>query len=223
MFIGEEPLPAIGRIIKSKTAARDMKALLADVAKDETGEALEGVKAAAKLWFRQQFGGAVEEGAGLSKINKGVLERLLKQGSNECAGVAQIFNKPGELALLDKAHEQLLILARQEGTAGKTQVAGKNAINNIRIVFASAFGIIKGGAIFQLGRYMQSLFGIDPKKGLQRLVFDALMDPKLLKVLKTMDTDKLQPITRNKMRTYILNNALDQDEDLQEDDEGEKS
>lgn len=210
LFLDRDPVDAVKSAMGGTTdPAGTMKELVRAAKQDATGEALEGLKSSVKLWARDQLTTAART---LSDTPAASMARLEKFFRNEARmkAMREVFT-PQELGWMNKAREELQLLARRDtvkSTSGSPTSDLNIKADQVRIVLASMYGIVRGRGVFQLGKWMSDAMGVNPKAAARELLLDSMLDPELAKTLLMKETKQFETVIRGRLKTYITNNAL---------------
>ena len=122
----------------------------------------------------------------------------------------QLFTKD-EIKVLENIQRQLNnfdAINFQVTTGSPTEVIRENK-NRLRIILASWYGIVKGRGIFAISEFVQkNILGVDPAKTTTKLLSDAMLDPKLARLMLQKYTLKNKNQVNQKIGNYLSNNLI---------------
>ena len=201
---GEDTVSAVGKAISSPTPARAMAELVEFSAKDKTGQAKEGLRAALSDHLQR----AVQKGrqlpGGQMSLMQSQLKRLLTD-TRKREALEQLYTK-GELKILDRIQSQMDIMDRinVQVTSGSSTAPLLNTAENVRTIFASLWGIVKGTGIFFITKRIRNAISGDPKVLFEKALIESMLNPELAKqMLKKPSTKNLSRVLRT-----VSNNLL---------------
>ena len=113
---------------------------------------------------------------------------------------------PSEIAKLNAVKSRLrdIVLSEKESSVPRI-LGGENLAEKARILLASVYGIIRGRALFALGKMVSNqITDVTPKEAAEELLTRSMLDPELAVQMLKKDTKASQ----DGLRTYILNNVV---------------
>ena len=212
-MINKNPVDAINSVFSSGTDhAKKMKQLIALAKKDPSGEALAGVKAALREWVwnkstsNQSKTLPVPED--IYELSRSQVNKLLNNNSTRKA-LNELFTK-SEMSVLDNVKNKLNEMdnINAQITTGSPTAVIEKAVDRVRIILASYYGIVKGRGIFAISKFVMSAAGFQPKELAAKVLTDAMLDPELAKKMLLRATTKNDEMMSNRMRLYLANNLL---------------
>lgn len=213
----DNPTDAVAKILNGDSKKQRFKQILTAAKKDTTGQAVEGLRDAVKLWVRKKAVTATSGESrtlftasekpsfnGVETILKDkealeALDELYPAGSKEMLALKQIRSKV----------EILSRLGRVQGTAGsQTRALGENQ-KHLNTVIAAAVA-----QNFKQNRVWQGVLKMlpDPREGIEKILVDAMVDPELARIMLLEPTEKNIDNIQKTLRTYVTNNILGADE-----------
>jgi hypothetical protein len=191
IFIEEGPDKAFNRILNSRSTSRDVQQLLRMAARDETGEATQGLKSAFSTYLLNGASSTQTDAAGNLFIDGGKLGRLL--GDRKVRSTMMQMYTKEERGRFDR----ILRTARRLDTArvsGERIPVTAESLGAIGVLVARLTGAavgrrvtntIQGPAI--LSEKFQQLLSAGVVNPARRLIEDSIVDEDLFKALLSLD------------------------------------
>jgi len=215
-----DPYEAVASILRSKTNVRQkMRQIAAAAKEDSTGEALEGLRDAVRLYIKEKAmptRGATQ--LTLETASDKIDFKQLKQAmsDNEIRGVLEDLYgaQSKEMRNFDKVLKEIEISTRPERVAGTTNSSTKPIEENIRRTGTTLAQIM--GQNFRQSRILNLAVSYLPdnsQEAVKQFMIDIILDPKMSETLMLRQTEENIPKIEKALRTYISNNVAGADED----------
>ena len=210
LVINKSPIEAINSVMTSPDSGKRMAQLVALAKQDKTGNSLEGLKSALKEWTWQKSTTTKNLPASeYFELSRAKVNQMLNTPNTRSA-LEQLFTKD-EIKVLENIQRQLNnfdAINFQVTTGSPTAVINENK-NRLRIILASWYGIVKGRGIFAISEFVQkNILGVDPAKTTTKLLSDAMLDPKLARLMLQKYTLQNKNNVNQKIGTYLSNNLI---------------
>ena len=217
-MINKNPVDAINSVFSSGTDhAKKMKQLIDLAKKDPSGEALAGIKAALREWVWNKSTSNQARTLPLPEdiyeLSRSQVNKLLNNNSTRKA-LNQLFTK-NEMSVLDNVKNKLNEMdnINAQITTGSPTAVIEKAVDRVRIIMASYYGIVKGRGIFAISKFVMQALGFKPKELAAKVLTDAMLDPELAKKMLLRATTKNDEMMSNRMRLYVTNNLLTKEQE----------
>lgn len=213
MFIEKDPVVAVKTILASSDPGKGMREAVTLAKRDKSGEALKGLRYAlgehidTSVRSASATGGVTRGDLKLGDLNKFVSAPKVQKA------MGQLYT-PAEMKALKAVRDKMEEMRRIDLPVDKSTITLDDKLmqgDQARVLFASMFGLITGRAVFQLTKWGSSLLGFNPTQKIDDLYMSVMLDPELAKLMLLRDT----PVTRERLKTYIANNLLAQDQEDQ--------
>ena len=209
-FIDRDPISAMEGVFRSDNPAQAMSDLMMRAKADRSGAAVAGLRSAFADYLQKNIRGTTEVGGEIQILQSQITNFLDNPKNRRALGV--IYD-PTEIRTLERVRDQIRLARRidQQVTTGlPTASLGQEARRAQTFLF-SLYGIVRGRGIFMLGRLLQRLSGRDPELIAQRLVTDAMLDPKLGRDLLMRDTLANRKKLEQRIVTWAADNLISSD------------
>ena len=212
LMLNKSPVDAINNVMSSANPVKKMKEVLQLVNKDPSGEALEGIKKALKEWVwdaataRQARGLPLTDNA--FELSRARISTMINNAKQRKA--LNLLFSPSEMKTLEnvqKVLDTMDAINAQVTTGSPTRIIAEN-IKRVNIIMASYYGIVKGRGIFKITEFIAGKLGFRPKEIAEKLLTDAMLDPKLAKVMMENATKANIKSSDKFIRTYVTNNII---------------
>ena len=217
-MINKNPVDAINSVFSSGTDhAKKMKQLIDLAKKDPSGEALAGIKAALREWVWNKSTSNQARTLPLPEdiyeLSRSQVNKLLNNKSTRKA-LNELFTK-NEMSVLDNVKNKLNEMdnINAQITTGSPTAVIEKAVDRVRIIMASYYGIVKGRGIFAISKFIMQALGFKPKELAAKVLTDAMLDPELAKKMMLRATTKNDEMMSNRMRLYVANNLLTKEQE----------
>jgi len=217
-MINKNPVDAINSVFSSGTDhAKKMKQLIDLAKKDPSGEALAGIKAALREWVWNKSTAnqarTLPVPEDIYELSRSQVNKLLNNNSTRKA-LNELFTK-NEMSVLDNVKNKLNEMdnINAQITTGSPTAVIEKAVDRVRIIMASYYGIVKGRGIFAISKFIMSALGFKPKELAAKVLTDAMLDPELAKKMLLRATTKNDEMMSNRMRLYVANNLLTKEQE----------
>ena len=194
-MINKNPVDAINSVFSSGTDhAKKMKQLIDLAKKDPSGEALAGIKAALREWVWNKSTSNQARTLPLPEdiyeLSRSQVNKLLNNNSTRKA-LNELFTK-SEMSVLDNVKNKLNEMdnINAQITTGSPTAVIEKAVDRVRIIMASYYGIVKGRGIFAISKFVMQALGFKPKELAAKVLTDAMLDPELAKQMLLRSTTK---------------------------------
>lgn len=217
----DDPVKAVSTILGGANKRQRMRQIITAAKKDSSGQAMEGLKDAVRLYLRNDLTQSTPNFEG-DALKPSFAKLVAMQEKNpEVMGVLEDIYGAGskEIQSLKQIRTKLEILSRKDRVQGTTGSPTKGLEQNEQqfenVLAATLSQNFKQNRIFSMvARMLPS-----PAEGVRQLVTDALVDPELAKTMLMKPTPENLPKIELKLRTYITNNILGSSEDRSQDNQ----
>lgn len=225
-FIGGNPYEIVGKVMSDKVnLENNVQNLVAQAAKDETGQAQEGLKNAFRGWLNSQSRTTAKETTGIGvkapvistedfQANLKNINDLLVPGKPTRNALESVFGKDSyELANLDKVRNQLDMIMRRgsSGMAESVQVEKigqpkRSEIKDSLLSLAAIGGAgVKGYLAFKtadLLKQIQKTYKEDTLLLFKDMLTDAMLNPETARVMLLEPNKQNMPAINSLLRTF---------------------
>ena len=194
-----------------------MKQLIALAKKDPSGEALAGIKAALREWVWNKSTSnqarTLPVPEDIYELSRYQVNKLLNNNSTRKA-LNELFTK-NEMSVLDNVKNKLNEMdnINAQITTGSPTAVIEKAVDRVRVIMASYYGIVKGRGISAISKFVMQALGFKPKELAAKVLTDAMLDPELAKKMLLRATTKNDEMMSNRMRLYVTNNLLTKEQE----------
>lgn len=209
-FIDRDPLSAMEGVFRSDNPAQAMSDLVMRAKADRSGAAMDGLRSAFADYLQKNIRGTTEVGGELQILQSQITNFLDNPKNRRALGV--IYD-PTEIKTLERVRDQLRLARRidQQVTSGSPTASLSQEARRAQTFLFSMYGIVRGRGLFMLGRLLQKITGSDPELIAQRLITDAMLDPKLGRDLLMRDTLANRKKLEQRIATWATDNLISGD------------
>lgn len=206
-FVDSEPVMAVGRAIDGKNSFLDMKELVDLAAKDGTGEAKAGLRAAVNEYIDRTTRSTSKEVGGRLEILQSRVTKLLQ--NTEKRKALQLLYSKEEMDVLDRVQDELRLMDRinRQVTTGSPTAALQEARTGIRVVLASYYGIVRGRGVFFISEKIMNFLGKNPVTIGTEILREAMLNPELAVTLLRKNVGTAKVAAERKILTFLANNV----------------
>jgi len=210
LFIEQDPVTALTRVIKRSDPIRSFDELYEAAAKDKSGRASSGLKQAFKEYIDQTV---VSSSVIPQAEERFIVVANKMEGLTKDKVTSHIMNKlfsEGERKVLQQVRDQMRLENRinQQVTVGAPTEPLRKVADRTRLILASYFGIVKGRGVFAITRWIQDITNKNPVTIAEGFLFDALLDPEIGRVMLLPATPANQKVAQRLFETHLINNIL---------------
>ena len=146
-------------------------------------------------------------------MSRSQVNKLLNNNSTRKA-LNELFTK-NEMSVLDNVKNKLNEMdnINAQITTGSPTAVIEKAVDRVRLIMASYYGIVKGRGIFAISRFIMQALGFKPKELAAKVLTDTMLDPELAKKMLLRATTKNDEMMSNRMRLYVANNLLTKEQE----------
>lgn len=209
-FIDRDPMSAMESVFRSDNPAAAMSELVTRARADRSGAAMDGLRSAFADYLQKNIRGKTEVGNELQILQSQITDFLDNTKNRRALGV--IYD-PTEIKTLERVRDQLRLAQRidQQVTSGSPTASLSQEARRAQTFLFSMYGIVRGRGLFMLGRMLQKMTGADPELVAQRLITDAMLDPKLGLDLLMRDTLANRKKLEQRIATWAVDNLISGD------------